>query len=358
MPIVRIPYGNALLTNQTDYARINNLLETGFLQVNKSIWEDAANNIVQGAVFQIGGTVYYANAATAIGGGASAYIKLTPSGDGSIVTPTYVANLIGITWNSAYNGYYDVGGNAYVFDEILAYMAAEINTFNTKLWQAIYLATSIRKGLLEIALTHYTDTTVPAIAAGGTVDINGALYKNPVEVAIGGATANSTWYDILLTPSNRTFTASFIARETGAWSDSKQGLYSGNNRVVACVWRNASAEFINKNILVVNNRTCKVKVEIGSWNMDSTASVAIDVGVTNTRIRDITVLIRINDDSIIIEINYPLNSGLGYDSTKIGYFSIRPTGINIARRDSSYFDSAVFNDPNINRGWIPIEYEV
>ncbi|KKK46990.1 hypothetical protein LCGC14_3159720, partial [marine sediment metagenome] len=33
----------------------------------------------------------------------------------------------------------------------------------------------------------------------------------------------------------------------GVWSDSKQGLYSGNNRVVACVWRNSSAEFINKN---------------------------------------------------------------------------------------------------------------
>ena len=137
MPIVRIPYPNALPKVQADFVAQNNLIRTGFLQVNKSIWEDAANNIVQGAVFQVGGTVYYCNAATAIGGGASAYIKLTPSGDGSIVTPTYVADLTGVTWNSAYNGYYDVGGNAYIFDELVAIQAGEIATANTRLWKAI-----------------------------------------------------------------------------------------------------------------------------------------------------------------------------------------------------------------------------
>ncbi len=136
MPIVRIPYPNALPTIQADFVAQNNLIRTGFLQVNKSIWEDAANNIVQGAVFQIGGTVYYCNAATAIGGGPSAYIKLTPSGDGSIVTPTYVANLAGVSWNSAHNGYYDVGNNAYVFDELVAIDAGEIAAANTRLWKA------------------------------------------------------------------------------------------------------------------------------------------------------------------------------------------------------------------------------
>ncbi len=115
MPIVRIPDPNALPTIQNDYVRQNNKIATGFLQVNNPIWEDAANNIVQGAIFQVGGTVYYCTAATAIGGGASNYIKLTPSGDGSTLAPTYVANLTGVTWNSTYNGYYDVSGNAYIF---------------------------------------------------------------------------------------------------------------------------------------------------------------------------------------------------------------------------------------------------
>ncbi len=137
MPIVRIPDPNALPTIPNDYVRQNNLIAIGFLQVNKSIWEDAANNIVQGAVFQVGGTIYYANAATAIGGVASAYIKLTPSGDGSTVAPTYIADLTGVTWNSTYNGYYDVSGNLYVFDELVAIVATEIAGANTRLWKAI-----------------------------------------------------------------------------------------------------------------------------------------------------------------------------------------------------------------------------
>ena len=137
MPIVRIPDPNALPTIQNDYVRQNNKIATGFLQVNKPIWEDAANNIVQGAVFQVGGTVYHCTAATAIGGGASSYIKLTPSGDGSTLAPTYVADLTGVTWNSAYNGYYDVSGNLYVFDELVALQDGEIAAVNIRLWKAI-----------------------------------------------------------------------------------------------------------------------------------------------------------------------------------------------------------------------------
>lgn len=137
MPIVRVPYGNALPTVQDDYVRQNNILAAGFMNVNKPVWEDAANNIVQGAIFQVGGTVYHANAATAIGGAPSDYIKLTPSGDGSSLTPAYVANLAGVTWNSTYNGYYDVGGNAYIFDELVALQAGQIAVINTKLWKAI-----------------------------------------------------------------------------------------------------------------------------------------------------------------------------------------------------------------------------
>ncbi len=136
MPIVRIPDPNALPTIQNDYVRQNNLIATGFLQVNKPIWE-SGGNIVQGAIFQIGGTVYHCTAATAIGGGASNYIKLTPSGDGSTLAPTYVADLTGVTWNSTYNGYYDVSGNAYVFDELAAILATEIAGANTRLWKAL-----------------------------------------------------------------------------------------------------------------------------------------------------------------------------------------------------------------------------
>jgi hypothetical protein len=131
MAIERIPYGEALPVSTQDYVRQNNLLETGFLRVNDP-WPIAGGNIVKGAVFQIGGTVYLATSNTAIGGAASDYVKLTPSGDGSTCAADYVANLAGVSWDDTYNGYYDVGGNLYVFNEALAVAAGEIASYHIR----------------------------------------------------------------------------------------------------------------------------------------------------------------------------------------------------------------------------------
>ena len=136
MPIERIPYPEALPINTQDYVKQNNLIETGFLRVNDP-WPIVGGNIVKGAVFQCGGTVYLADANTAIGGVASNYVKFTPSGDGSTLAPTYVANLAGVSWNNTYNGYYDVGGNLYVFDEMTALIAGEVAVVKTKTGNAL-----------------------------------------------------------------------------------------------------------------------------------------------------------------------------------------------------------------------------
>ena len=72
------------------------------------------SNVVRGAVFLVGGATYLATADTAITGTASDYVKLTVSLDGLTLTPSYVADLTGVTWDSANNGYYDVDGNLYV----------------------------------------------------------------------------------------------------------------------------------------------------------------------------------------------------------------------------------------------------
>ncbi|KKN63349.1 hypothetical protein LCGC14_0502970 [marine sediment metagenome] len=181
MPIVRIPDPNALPTIQNDFVRQNNKSAVNFLQVNKPIWDDATN-IVQGAIFQIGGTVYYCNASTAIGGAPSAYIKLTPSGDGSIVTPTYVADLTGVSWNNAYNGYYDVGGNAYIFDELIAIVAGEIVGAKTRLWRAFQIMLSL----------NVTFTANPIFSGDPTFSGN-ATFDNGI-IANGGITEHSITY--------------------------------------------------------------------------------------------------------------------------------------------------------------------
>ncbi len=363
MPIIRVPYPNPLPTIQSDYIKQNDLLLAGFLQVNKPIWEDAANNIVQGAIFQVGGTIYYCNAATAITGTPSDYIKLTPSGDDTTVAPAYVANLTGVTWNSAYNGYYDVSGNLYVFDELNAFQDGEITLMNTKLWKALLNLIGKRKGLLEISLTGYTTTAVPTIAAGSGVEINGQYYYTDVAISITGSTANDTWYDILLTPSGTTFAASYIARGTGAWSDSKQGLYSGNNRVVACVKRIGASNFINKNILVVDNRTVKIKMEIEDWNMDADNSVAVSHGLGSDwgKIRDADFIIRNDADTAYYTSGMSSTSIAVNPQNPVGFHDTTPidsSDIRLIRLVGELFDTTNFNSTSYNRGWIPFEYEV
>ncbi len=215
---------------------------------------------------------------------------------------------------------------------------------------------NIAKSYLSIALTHYSDTTVPAIVVNSILEINGSIYTNPSEVAISGATSNSTWYDILLTPSGTTFTASFIARGTGVWSDSKQGLYSGNNRVVACVWRNASAEFINKNILIVDNRTVKIKTELGSWNMDTSRTITVELGIVASRFIGVNVIIYQDDGNSLYPLYYrPFND----ETSGVWYFVTNAVSyITIGSLSGASFDNANFNDTTINRGHLLLNYKV
>jgi len=220
-------------------------------------------------------------------------------------------------------------------------------------------------GFQAIQLTNYTGVGKPAIVAGGTVEINGVIYRNSIEVSISGATVNTTWYDILLTPSGTTFTASFVARETGVWSDSKQGLYDSDNRVIACAYRNTSdADWINKNILVVVNRTCKVKMEVGDWDMNATQSVTVIHGLENyfANMRSIKVIIR-SDSGGTLHMHDLYQFADAADPTLIsgGVRDMLPTsstGIVLRRRTGGAFDGTVFDETSYNRGWVTLEYEV
>jgi hypothetical protein len=134
MAIIRIPYPEPLPLYSSDYVKQNNLIEQLFLCTYRPV-EIVSGNIQRGAVIQCGGTVYYADADTAITGTPSDYVKLTPSGDGSSLSASYVANLTGVSWNQAYNGYYDVSGNLYIFNEAIALGNGEISAVKTKYLQ-------------------------------------------------------------------------------------------------------------------------------------------------------------------------------------------------------------------------------
>lgn len=85
--------------------------------------------IKKGALFNIGGSLFVADADTSITGVASPYIRITPSG--SSATAAFVSSLTGVSWNASYNGYYDGSGNLYIFDELRALAAGAITTLYT-----------------------------------------------------------------------------------------------------------------------------------------------------------------------------------------------------------------------------------
>jgi hypothetical protein len=125
MAINRVDYPASTPASLTDWTDNISLHEASFLRTEESQRIDYANdNVFQGAVFQIGGSVYLADADTAITGTASDYVKITPSG--ATASAAYVADLTGVSWNAVYNGWYDGSGNLYVFDEGKAKAAGEI----------------------------------------------------------------------------------------------------------------------------------------------------------------------------------------------------------------------------------------
>lgn len=330
--IVRRPYPQPLWVNNEDYVRQNVLIETGFLKTNE-LNQHASGNVLRGSIFQLGGTVYHATSDTAIAGVQSGYVKLVPNGDGSELDPEYVASLLGVTWNDRYNGYYDIGGNLYIFNEQIL----------------------LRKGDMAIDLTHYDDLIKPAIVAESSVEINGGFYTNFAEVGIAGITANDTWYDILLIPAGRTFTASFVAKNSGVWAASKQGLYSGNNRVVGCVYQDGSGDFINKNILVVKNRTIEIIMNVGDWNMDTTASKEVAHNLPDyKKVRSIIVLINADVD-INENDSFPAPSN---NATSAEIITMDNVNVQMIRATTGVYDNTAYNATPYNRGFITIKYEV
>ncbi len=100
----------------------------------------------------------------------------------------------------------------------------------------------------------------------------------------------------------------------------------------------------------------KVKViEIGDWNMDTTASVNVAHGLTLANIRQITVLIRHDLD----EEYYPLDYG-GYSTSDYvdGSFMATPTNVELSRREGGMFDGVNYNATSFNRGWVTIWYTI
>ena len=157
----------------------------------------SGSNIVKGAVFLVGGALYVAAADTAISGSASDYVKLTVAVDGLTLTPSFVADLTGVTWSNVWNGYYDVGGNLYEFDEKKALAAAIVAIERFHGYQPHGQATFLASGSLVVPI-GITEIIVTGCAAGGNGSTGGGggggewLYKKHFTGITPGSTLTVT----------------------------------------------------------------------------------------------------------------------------------------------------------------------
>jgi hypothetical protein len=149
-----------------DYTAQNNLTKALLLAV-QGAQRVSGSNILKGAVFQVGGATYLADADTAITGSASDYVKLTVSVDGLTLAPSFVADLTGVTWSSTWNGYYDVSGNLYEFDETKAYSNGAILAINLRSIDGKNVASLWAKTILQSTLFEGTQS--------GEIDLANAL---------------------------------------------------------------------------------------------------------------------------------------------------------------------------------------
>ena len=131
MPITKITAPSATPAAIADYTAQNNLAAALALAAQGAA-RVSGSNVLKGAVFLVGGAIYKADANTAISGSASDYVKLTISGDGLTLAPSFVADLTGVTWSDTWNGYYDASGNLYEFDELKALAGAAIAAVNLR----------------------------------------------------------------------------------------------------------------------------------------------------------------------------------------------------------------------------------
>lgn len=102
-------------------------------------------------------------------------------------------------------------------------------------------------------------------------------------------------------------------------------------------------------IRLQDNIVRRKTIRIGDWDMDSTASVSVAHGLSQAKIRNISVLI-INDTT---SARLPLCFNNG---TQGGNYSTDATDVIMTRIASGPFDNANFDSTSFNRGYITIDY--
>ncbi|UCF13197.1 MAG: hypothetical protein JSW06_02790 [Thermoplasmatales archaeon] len=170
-----------------------------------------------------------------------------------------------------------------------------------------------RTGFHAVSLTNYGNTTVPAIAAGSKIEVNGALFEFGSDETITGSPSNGTVY-IKTVPSVSSITAEFT-NTPPTWDDEKQGWYESatNNRYLNFIMTKSGSNYIGKEYF--SDRYADI---IGAGNGKTVIMQAIK---TSTQVIADAVNTKITWDSEQIDTHSAFSSNT-FTCPKPGYYQI------------------------------------
>jgi len=95
-------------------------------------------------------------------------------------------------------------------------------------------------------------------------------------------------------------------------------------------------------------------VNIGAWDMTATAQISKAHGLSILDITSYEASIYADGNSALFQLAIANSSGA--DGAVTGQVQVEGANVLVRRNETGFFNSAFFNDPNIDRGWITIWY--
>lgn len=238
---------------------------------------------------------------------------------------------------------------------------------------------------MQAMLSQYDSDAEGVIVSGCVVTPNasnfdmtaGIVYLNGEFMRVDAVTNQTfTKYIKASTPTNvtRTFndaaSKTFIIEKKAEVSGTADG--GGQEITISSIYSSLyrRLEFLNGShaVKILSDGTQSTKkvftkiLEIGDWNMDTTATKTIAHGLDETKIRRVDAVI-INDAGNTLPLSQLFNAvnppGANQWET---WFPVTTTGWNttnivLTRMDGSVFDGTSYDSTSYNRGWITIFYE-
>lgn len=140
-----------------------------------------------------------------------------------------------------------------------------------------------------------------------------------------------------------------------------QGDHSHSNAVIKTAYEaNANTnEFsdaeqtkLADNVGVTNVKLNTKVIDIGDWDMDIFTSKTFAHGLTLSKIRSVTAMVRTDADADYYDINYGHTTG----TSGQGGVTVDATNVQLLRFANGFFDTVSFDSTSFNRGWVTIQY--